>query len=111
MKKVDKPWGYEEIFAKTDKYVGKILFIKAGHKLSLQYHKVKEETIRIMSGEMRLILEEGGKLVEKRMGVGEVEHIRPKVIHRMIGETDCMVIEVSTPELEDVVRLEDEYGR
>ena len=110
--RVDKPWGYEIIWAKTDRYVGKILHIEAGHALSLQYHKVKEETIRLNSGKLGLEVEEQGS--ERRMLEllpGDSYHIRPGTIHRMIARETCDVLEVSTPELDDVVRLEDRYGR
>ncbi len=110
--KVDKPWGYELIFAKTDQYVGKILHINKGHKLSLQYHKVKEETIMIAKGKMNFVYEEEkGKLVEIILNEGEAHHIAPGKQHRMIALEDCDVFEVSTPHLDDVVRLEDSYGR
>lgn len=108
--RVEKPWGYEEIWAKTDRYVGKILHIESGQKLSRQYHEKKEETIRILNGEMRL---EIGliPIQEYQMKSGDIHHIEPGLIHRMIAVTDCDVLEVSTPELEDVVRLEDDYDR
>jgi len=112
MKKVDKPWGYELIWAHTDNYVGKVLHIENGFSLSLQYHKVKEETIMVKKGV--LTLEVGGE--ENRnfltLGEGDVYHIQPGLIHRMSalhGEVD--VFEVSTPELDDVIRLADNYGR
>ena len=112
--KVEKPWGFEVHWAKTDKYVGKILFIKAGEQLSLQHHKVKEETIRISSGEMILNI---GKTPEEarsnsvKMTEGDVYHIEPGLVHRMTALEDTYVLEVSTPELDDVVRHEDAYGR
>ncbi len=108
---VDKPWGHETIWAKTADYVGKVLFIKAGHKLSLQYHEIKEETIYLFSGEMIFTVEENGSLVEKRMRAGDEYHIPPHTRHRMEAVEDCQVFEVSTPQLDDVVRLEDAYGR
>ena len=113
-KRVEKPWGYEIWWARTDRYVGKILHVKKGESLSLQYHNVKEETIRIQSG--RLLLEIGaageeGQLRRVDMGPGDVMHIAPRTVHRMTGLEDCDVLEVSTPELDDVVRLEDRYGR
>jgi len=105
---VEKPWGHENIWAVTDKYVGKILFIKDGHKLSLQYHKIKKETIMVQSG--LLTLEIGDAVLFMRQG--DVCHIDPGTIHRMIAEHgDVSVIEVSTPELDDVVRLKDDYAR
>ncbi len=110
--KVDKPWGHELIFAKTDRYVGKILFIKKGHKLSLQYHRKKEETIFIQSGIMNFIFEgDDGILKEIPLHPGQAHHIPTGRKHRMVAVEDCTVFEVSTPELDDVVRLEDAYGR
>lgn len=110
--KVEKPWGYELIFAKTDQYVGKILHINKGHKLSLQYHKQKEETIYMAKGKMNFVFEEEkGKLSEIILNEGDAHHISPGKQHRMIALEDCDVFEVSTPQLDDVVRLEDSYGR
>lgn len=110
MKHIDKPWGHEKIWAHTGKYVGKILHINAGHKLSRQYHIHKEETFMIKSGEMRL---EIGYPVERalHMQEGDTYHCPPNTIHRMIAITDVDVIEVSTPELDDVIRIEDDYAR
>jgi len=113
-RRVEKPWGHEIWWARTDRYVGKILHLRRGESLSLQYHEVKEETIRVESG--RLLLEVGpagepGELRELEMGPGDVFHITPGTLHRMTGLEDTDVLEVSTPELDDVVRLEDRYGR
>ena len=113
-KRVDKPWGYEIWWARTDRYVGKILHVRKGESLSLQYHNVKDETIRIQSG--RLLFEtraagEEGELRRIELGPGEVFHITPGTLHRMTGLEDTDILEVSTPELDDVVRLEDRYGR
>lgn len=111
-KMVLKPWGHEVIFAVTKDYVGKLLFIKAGHQLSLQFHKVKEETIYLQSGEMKFLLENAkGEMEEHIMKPGQSFHILPNRKHRMIAVKDCEIFEVSTPHLEDVVRLEDSYGR
>jgi len=111
-RRVDKPWGHELIFASTQRYVGKILFIRAGEALSLQYHRQKDETIRMESGEMDLVVGPSVEELERvRMGPGDTFHITPGTIHRMIALTDCTLFEVSTPELDDVVRLEDRYGR
>lgn len=110
-RRVEKPWGYELIWAHTERYVGKLLHIKAGHRLSLQFHKVKDETVFVHAGTMRFVIEENGKLVERLLGPGDCCHIPPGTTHRMIAETDCDVFETSTPELDDVVRLEDNYGR
>ncbi len=112
-KRVEKPWGHELWWAQTERYVGKLLHVKAGHKLSLQYHEKKDETIHLWSGELLLVLDEGdGKgLVEHRLRQGHSYHVRPFTKHRMVAVTDCDILEVSTPEVEDVVRLEDAYGR
>ena len=111
---VDKPWGYEIWWARTDRYVGKILHVKKGESLSLQYHQVKEETIRLLSGRLLFesrALEETGELRRQELAAGDTVHIPPRTIHRMTGVEDCDILEVSTPELDDVVRLEDRYGR
>jgi mannose-6-phosphate isomerase len=111
MRRVDKPWGYELIWAQTDRYVGKVLHVNAGQRLSLQYHERKDETIHLWSGRLMLVIDEGNGLQERELKLGESYHIRPHVKHRMIAVTDCDVLEASTPELDDVVRLEDAYGR
>jgi mannose-6-phosphate isomerase-like protein (cupin superfamily) len=113
-KRVEKPWGYEIWWARTDRYVGKILHVRKGESLSLQYHNVKEETIRIQSG--RLLMETRaagaeGELERTELAPGDVMHIPPRTVHRMTGLEDTDVLEVSTTELDDVVRLEDRYGR
>ncbi|HET9317650.1 MAG TPA: cupin [Vicinamibacteria bacterium] len=113
-KRVDKPWGHEIWWARTERYVGKILHVKKGECLSLQYHNVKDETIMLQSG--RLLFEtrpagQEGELQPIEMSPGDVFHITPGTLHRMTGLTDCDILEVSTPELDDVVRLEDRYGR
>jgi mannose-6-phosphate isomerase len=110
--KVDKPWGHELIWARTDRYVGKILHIKAGQALSLQYHRVKDETIMVQSGRLSFVyFEDGEEPRSKDLLPGEPFHIRTGLRHRMIAIEDTDVLEVSTPELDDVVRLEDRYGR
>ncbi len=109
--RVDKPWGHETIIAWTDRYVGKILFIKAGHSLSLQYHKVKDETVYLNSGKMEFEIEEEGHMRVRALSPGDLYHIRPGTRHRMRAVEDCTIFEVSTPELDDVVRLQDLYGR
>jgi mannose-6-phosphate isomerase len=111
MRRVEKPWGYEIIWAQTDRYVGKVLFISKGHKLSRQYHKVKDETLMVETGAMDLEIGEPAQLETRRMNPGDVFHVKPGTIHRMIAVEDVRVFEVSTPELDDVVRLEDSYGR
>ena len=112
IERVEKPWGYELIWARTKDYVGKILHINRGHKLSLQYHQIKEETIFLSSGKMILVFENAqGELQEVHMSAGEAHHIPVGRKHRMIAVEDCDVFEVSSPQLDDVVRLEDGYGR
>jgi len=109
---VPKPWGHELIWAKTERYVGKILHIRAGEALSLQYHRVKDETIMLLSGRMTFVyFAEGEQPHTRELGPREPFHITPGLRHRMIAIEDCDVVEVSTPEIEDVVRLEDRYGR
>jgi quercetin dioxygenase-like cupin family protein len=110
--RVEKPWGYELHWAKTDRYVGKLIHVNAGHALSLQYHNLKDETIYLSSGRLLFeIQEEGGTLTSREMTPGESVHITPKTVHRMTAIEDSDIFEVSTPELHDVVRLEDRYGR
>lgn len=111
MRRVDKPWGHEIIWAETARYVGKVLHIRAGHKLSRQYHEIKEETLMVQTGEMDLEVGPADRVEVRRMKAGDVFHVLPGTIHRMIAATDVDVLEVSTPELDDVVRLEDAYGR
>lgn len=112
VKRIDKPWGYELLWAHTADYVGKVLHIKKGHKLSLQYHERKEETVMLYSGRMTLVLEdEAGMLREIYVRAGEAYHIPAGRKHRMVALEDCEVLEVSTNHLEDVVRIEDSYGR
>jgi len=112
VRKVDKPWGYELIFAHTDKYAGKILHVNAGEALSLQYHEHKDETLYLFQGEYELTIEEDGELVKHQVKPGDSFRVRPETRHRMVsGPEGCDIIEVSTPELDDVVRLEDRYGR
>ena len=109
--KVEKPWGYELHWAHTDRYVGKVLHVMAGHALSLQYHNIKDETIYLHSGLILFEIQEGERLVQREMRPGERVHITAKTIHRMTAIEDSDIFEVSTPELDDVVRLTDRYGR
>lgn len=112
IRRVEKPWGYELIFAHTDRYVGKILHVNPGQALSLQYHEIKDETLYMNEGEVELLVEEDGELVNRMLRAGDSYRIIPFTRHRMIaGANGCDIIEVSTPELDDVVRLEDRYGR
>jgi mannose-6-phosphate isomerase-like protein (cupin superfamily) len=109
---IDKPWGHELIWAKTDRYVGKILHVRAGEALSLQYHRVKDETIMVLSGRLRFeFFVEGQTPSIRDLSPGEPFHVASGVRHRMTAVEDTDVLEVSTPELDDVVRLEDRYGR
>lgn len=108
---VPKPWGHEVIWAHTDRYVGKLLHIKAGHALSVQYHERKDETIYLLRGEMVYRVQENGELRDVRLAVGEAFRNVPGTIHQMEAVTDCDVLEASTPDLDDVVRLSDRYGR
>jgi mannose-6-phosphate isomerase len=109
--RVEKPWGYELIWALTDRYVGKILHVKAGHVLSLQYHNRKDETMHLLSGELTLRTQAGDTLVSRPFKAGESVHIPAKLIHQIEAVIDSDVLEASTPELDDLVRLQDRYGR
>ncbi|NQU80875.1 MAG: cupin [Bacteroidetes bacterium] len=112
MKRIDKPWGYEELIEHNDKYVVKRLKMNKGHKCSIQYHKVKKETIYVLSGTLKVYM--GNKLDdldEIVMGLHDTLTLEPLKIHRMEAIEDCFYLEASTPELDDVVRLLDEYGR
>jgi mannose-6-phosphate isomerase len=111
VKKIDKPWGYELHWAHTERYVGKVLHVRAGQALSLQYHNRKEETLLLWSGRLLLEIQEGERLVAREMRPGDRVHIRPRTVHRLTALEDSDVFEVSTPEIDDVVRLEDRYGR
>lgn len=111
MRRVPKPWGEEIIFAETDRYAGKILVVKKGEILSLQYHEKKEETLYLYKGRVRLWIEEDRELKEQIMLPGDSRHVRPLTRHRMEALEDSEIFEVSSPELDDVVRLEDRYGR
>jgi mannose-6-phosphate isomerase len=111
-RRVDKPWGYEIIWAETDRYVGKILHVDAGHALSLQYHERKDETIHLLSGTMRFWAgPSAADLAEIPLEAGQSFRIRTGTVHRMEAVTDIDILEASTPDLDDVVRLEDRYGR
>ena len=109
--RIDKPWGYELVWARTDRYVGKILHVNAGHVLSLQYHNRKDETMHVLSGELTLRVQSGDRLVARPFRQGETVHIPAKLIHQIEAVVDSDVLEASTPELDDLVRLEDRYGR
>ena len=109
--RVPKPWGHETIWARTDRYVGKILHINAGQELSVQYHNKKDETVHLLSGEIVYRVKTGDELEDMKLRIGDSFRISPGTIHQMVAVTDCDVLEVSTPELDDVVRLSDKYGR
>ncbi len=108
---VPKPWGHETIWAHTDRYVVKILHINAGHSLSVQYHNRKDETVHLLNGELIYRVKLGDKLEDMRLTRGQSFRITPGTVHQMEAITDCDILEASTPELEDVVRLQDRYGR
>lgn len=109
--RVDKPWGYELVWARTDRYVGKILHVRAGHVLSLQYHNLKDETMHVLAGELILRTQHAGELISRPFRAGETVHIPPRLIHQIEAVVDTDVLEASTPELDDLVRLQDRYGR
>ncbi|MHB1327520.1 MAG: cupin domain-containing protein [Gemmatimonadales bacterium] len=110
--RVEKPWGYELIWARTDRYVGKVLHVNAGHVLSLQYHNVKDESMYVLSGELILrTANPDGTLMARPLRAGESAHIPAKLIHQIEAVLDSDVLEASTPELDDLVRLNDRYGR
>ena len=112
-RKVEKPWGYELVWAETEAYVGKILFIKAGESLSLQFHRVKDESWLVQEGRAKLELGSAGEAMLKVevIGAGAAFRFRPGTVHRVTALEDTTIVEVSTNHLDDVVRLEDRYGR
>ena len=112
-RRVEKPWGYELIWAHTDLYVGKVLFVRTGHSLSLQFHREKDESWYVESGRAKLELGEAGAgiLNEEVITEGACFHYKPGTVHRVTALEDTTILEVSTPHLDDVVRLEDAYGR
>jgi mannose-6-phosphate isomerase len=111
-RKVEKPWGWELVWAEADDYVGKLLFVRAGESLSLQYHEVKDESWLVQEGRAKLELGEvGGGLQTFDIAPGDTYRFRPRTVHRVTAVEDTLVVEVSTNDLTDVVRLEDKYGR
>jgi mannose-6-phosphate isomerase-like protein (cupin superfamily) len=112
-KRVEKPWGYELIWALTDRYCGKLLFVRAGEQLSRQFHNVKDEAWLVHEGKAELELAPAGEAVTAReiVGPGAAFHFEPGTVHRLRAIDDTLIFEVSTPEIDDVVRLEDRYGR
>jgi len=111
MKRVEKPWGYELWWAVTDRYVGKLIHINKGQALSLQYHNRKDETIYVHAGKILFEIQDGEAMTSREMAPGQSVHVTPPTVHRMTALEDSDVFEVSTPETDDVVRLEDRYGR
>ena len=112
-RRIEKPWGWELIWAHTDDYVGKLLFVRAGHSLSLQFHRVKDEAWLVHEGRAELEMgAPGAALTESEVvGPGAAFHMPPGTVHRVTALEDTLILEVSTPHLDDVVRLEDQYGR
>lgn len=110
-RRVPKPWGHEIIFAHTDRYVGKILHIEKGHRLSRQYHRTKDETLTVLSGILGLEIGAAPDIERRLLREGDAFRVPPGTVHRFVAVESCDLIEVSTPELGDVVRIEDEYGR
>ena len=112
-RRVEKPWGWELIWAHADAYVGKILFVRAGHSLSLQFHREKDESWYVQDGRAKLELGRAGDAIlnEGVVGAGATFHFAPGTVHRVTAIEDTTIVEVSTPHLDDVVRLEDAYGR
>jgi mannose-6-phosphate isomerase-like protein (cupin superfamily) len=112
VRRVDKPWGYEVIWGLTERYCGKLLFVRAGEQLSLQLHRSKDEVIYVHEGEIELeIGDEGSGRESRSIPAGRAYRLRPGVVHRWRALEDSVILEVSTPEIDDVVRLEDRYGR
>jgi mannose-6-phosphate isomerase-like protein (cupin superfamily) len=111
-RRVEKPWGHETIWAETPLYVGKVLHVRAGEALSVQYHNRKDETIHLLRGRMRFLVGTiGSDLAEVTFEVGDSYRIQPGTVHRMEAIEECDILEASTPHLDDIVRLEDRYGR
>jgi mannose-6-phosphate isomerase len=112
VKRVEKPWGYELVYAATERYCGKIIFIRGGEELSLQFHRTKDETIYVQSGRVEFEIGDPGAPVDVEViAPGRAFHLAPGTVHRLRALEDAVILEVSTPELDDVVRLEDRYGR
>jgi mannose-6-phosphate isomerase len=113
LERTEKPWGYELLWAKSDAYAGKILFVRAGQALSLQFHREKDESWYVLDGRAQLELGDVGQAVLKAEVIrsGTAFRLRPGTVHRVRAVEDTTILEVSTPQLDDVVRLEDEYGR
>lgn len=110
-RKTEKPWGYELLFAFTPQYAGKVLFVKKGSRLSLQYHAEKDESLYVQQGKVRFTVSQHGKMTETVGEAGFCIHFPPRTIHRIEALADAYIVEVSTPQLADVFRLADDYGR
>ena len=111
MRRVEKPWGFENIWAENKKYVGKFMFIKPNNRMSLQYHNIKEETVYVQSGILRIWHSENDDDYTD-LSPGDIFHVKPKTIHRFGAISDPVhLIEISTPEIDDVVRIKDDYDR
>jgi mannose-6-phosphate isomerase len=112
VKRVEKPWGYELLFAQTDLYCGKLIFVRKGEQLSLQFHREKDEVVYLHEGRIELeVGDPGGQLDREVVAPGHAFHFTPGTVHRWRALEDSLLVEVSTPQLDDVVRLEDRYGR
>lgn len=111
IRRVAKPWGEEIIFAHTDRYAGKVIKVRAGESLSLQYHERKDEALYLYEGRLRAVVEGGGTKEDRILAPGEALHFPAGTRHQLEAITDVVLFEVSTPELDDVVRLKDRYGR
>ncbi len=110
--RIEKPWGHELVWARTDRYAGKILFVRAGESLSLQYHRVKDETLSVLSGRVRLSVGASAEtMTDVELVEGDCLRLPPGTRHRLEAIVDAHLLEASSPELDDVVRLEDRYGR
>lgn len=109
---IEKPWGHETVWSECDAFVGKTLFVRAGEALSLQYHEKKEETLHLQSGRVRFEIGTSLESMEDLdLAPGQSVHLVPGTLHRIEAMEDSVLLEVSTPHLDDVVRLEDRYGR
>ncbi len=112
VRRVDKPWGYELIWAETESYAGKILHVNGGEALSLQLHEVKDETMYVLDGRIRLTTGSSvDRLEATELGTGEAVRLSPGTVHRVEAIVDTDLLEASTPHLDDLVRLDDRYGR
>ena len=109
--KIKKPWGQEVLWAKEEKFAGKLIAISIQQRTSLHYHKLKDEVFYLYSGKLKLTIVEDGAAKYYKLRAGDTWHVKPTVVHRLEAEIHCVLFEVSTPELNDVVRLEDDYGR